>query len=48
MLEGQNVVSPQPSLFQAEQVQFLQPVIIIGEVLQPLDVLLECAKKLHN
>jgi len=35
-LEGWNDIFMQPSLFQAEQAQFLQPIFII-EVLQPLD-----------
>jgi len=35
ILEGHNQVCPQPSLLQAEQAQFLQPVFI-GEVSPPL------------
>ena len=50
VLEGHNEVSPQPSLPQAEQAQFPQP-LFIGEVLQPSDhlkyVYLKQVFKLH-
>ena len=36
VLEGHNEVSPEPSLSQAKQAQFLQP-FFIGEVLQTPD-----------